>query len=119
MKSYRENPEGEENQRATLKIEREVGGLKLEASWRNLAMRLADEATEVLDNAHWEVKHGSGDLLTSIKSVREKYRNETQLPPTAKETDAHCLACGFKMNGGANVGLCPKCGSDRWYKTRL
>lgn len=37
----------------------------------------------------------------------------------AKSNDAHCLACGFRMIGGANVGLCPKCGSDRWYKTRL
>lgn len=37
----------------------------------------------------------------------------------AKSNDAHCIACGFKLAGGANVGLCPKCGSDRWYKTRL
>jgi rubrerythrin len=37
----------------------------------------------------------------------------------AKSNDAHCLACGFQMLGGANVGLCPKCGSNRWYKTRL
>ena len=33
--------------------------------------------------------------------------------------DAHCLACGFEMLGGASVGLCAKCGSNRWYKTRL
>lgn len=37
----------------------------------------------------------------------------------AKATDAHCLACGFQMIGGADVGVCPKCGSDRWYRTRL
>lgn len=37
----------------------------------------------------------------------------------AKAQDAHCLACGFQMLGGADVGLCPKCGSDRWYRTRL
>ena len=37
----------------------------------------------------------------------------------AKSNDAHCLACGFDLKGGANVGRCPKCGSDRWYKTRL
>ena len=49
--------------------------------WRTLAMRMADESTAVLDNAHWEVKHGSGDLLTTIKAVREKYRLETQMPP--------------------------------------
>lgn len=40
------------------------------AAWRALAMRLADEATVVIDNAHWEVKHGSGDLLTTIKAIR-------------------------------------------------
>lgn len=33
--------------------------------------------------------------------------------------DAHCLSCGFEMVGGRYVGLCPKCGSDRWYRTRL
>jgi hypothetical protein len=54
------------------------------AAWRALAMRLADESTAVLDNAHWEVKHGSGDLLTTIKAVREKYRLETQMPPNVK-----------------------------------
>ena len=32
MKSYRENPDGEENQRATRQTEREVGGLKLAAT---------------------------------------------------------------------------------------
>jgi len=37
----------------------------------------------------------------------------------AKANDAHCLACDFKMLGGADLGLCPKCGSDRWYRTRL
>lgn len=37
----------------------------------------------------------------------------------AKSNDAHCLACGFEMVGGRYVGLCPKCGSDRWYLTRL
>jgi len=50
-------------------------------------MRLADEATVVLDNAHWEVKHGSGDLLTTIKAVQEKYRLETQMPPNAALSD--------------------------------
>lgn len=37
----------------------------------------------------------------------------------AKSNDAHCLTCGFRMVGGANVGVCPKCGSDRWYRTLL
>lgn len=36
-----------------------------------------------------------------------------------KRNDAHCLACGFEMVGGRYVGLCPKCGSDRWHRTRL
>ena len=49
-------------------------------------MRLAEESTVVLDNAHWEVKHGSGDLLTTIKAVREKYRLETQMPPNASNS---------------------------------
>lgn len=33
--------------------------------------------------------------------------------------DAHCLACEFRMVGGADVGLCPKCGSDQWFRTNL
>ena len=57
--------------------------------WRTLAMRMADESTAVLDNAHWEVKHGSGDLLTTIKAVREKYRLETQLPPNVDLSQRH------------------------------
>jgi anaerobic ribonucleoside-triphosphate reductase len=32
--------------------------------------------------------------------------------------DAHCQTCGFEMVGGRYVGLCPKCGSHRWYRTR-
>lgn len=34
----------------------------------------------------------------------------------ARAADAYCRACGFKMVGGADVGLCPKCGSPRWFK---
>jgi len=37
----------------------------------------------------------------------------------SKSNDAHCLACGFEMVRGRYVGLCPKCGSNRWYRTRL
>ena len=37
----------------------------------------------------------------------------------AKSSDAHCLACGFHLVGGRYVGLCPKCGSERWYRTTL
>ena len=53
-------------------------------AWRKLASQLADEATAVLENAHWEVKHGSGDLLATINSVREKYRLELETPPNEK-----------------------------------
>jgi predicted RNA-binding Zn-ribbon protein involved in translation (DUF1610 family) len=48
--------------------------------------------------------------------------NEPKMIERAEDTgsnDAHCLACGFEMVGGRYVGLCPKCGSDRWYRTRL
>ena len=34
----------------------------------------------------------------------------------ARGADAYCGACGFKMVGGADVGLCPKCGGPRWFK---
>ena len=37
----------------------------------------------------------------------------------AQSKDAHCLECRFKMKGGADIGLCPNCGSFRWYKTTL
>ena len=37
----------------------------------------------------------------------------------AKSKDAHCHTCDFKMAGGAKLRLCPICGSDRWYKTKL
>ena len=34
----------------------------------------------------------------------------------ARAADAYCRNCGFKMVGGADVGLCPKCGGPRWFK---
>ena len=40
----------------------------------------------------------------------------TSLPAPPLANDAHCLACGFEMLGGQYVGLCPKCGSHRWYR---
>jgi hypothetical protein len=42
--------------------------------------------------------------------------NEQDKIPLNKD-GAHCLDCGFRMVDGANVGLCPKCGSDRWHRT--
>lgn len=44
-------------------------------AWKKLALRLAQEAAAVLDNAHWEVKFGSGDLVETLKQVREQSRN--------------------------------------------
>ena len=41
-----------------------------DAAWKTLALRLADEAQTCLDNSHWEVKFGSGDMLTTIKAIR-------------------------------------------------
>lgn len=41
-------------------------------SWRTLAIRIADEAQTCLDNAHWEVGFGSGDLKKTIRAVRAK-----------------------------------------------
>lgn len=41
-----------------------------DAAWKALALRLAEEAQTCLDNAHWEVKFGSGDMLKTIKAIR-------------------------------------------------
>lgn len=55
-----------------------VGGESLppapdsDAMWKTLALRLTDQAQTCLDNAHWEVKFGSGDLLATIKAIRLK-----------------------------------------------
>lgn len=51
------------------------------AEWKDLALRLAEEAQVVIDNAHWEVRYGSGDLLGTIKTVRELQRSESTQPP--------------------------------------
>jgi rubrerythrin len=37
----------------------------------------------------------------------------------SRSKDAHCYACGFTMLRGATIPECPKCGSDRWYKTHI
>ena len=41
-----------------------------DAAWKTLALRLAEEAQTCIDNAHWEVKFGSGDMLKTIKAIR-------------------------------------------------
>jgi hypothetical protein len=85
------------------------------AAWRSLAMRLADESTTVLNNAHWEVKCGSGDLLTTIKAVREKYRLETQMLSnygSASAPHGSCLICGHDKPyavWSGNIGACLDC----------
>lgn len=63
-----------------------VGGESLhpahgsDATWKALAIRLAGEAQICLDNAHWEVKFGSGDLLATIKAVRLRAEIESDKP---------------------------------------
>lgn len=47
-----------------------------DAAWKALAIRLAEEAQTCLDNAHWEVKFGSGDMLKTIKAIRLMARVE-------------------------------------------
>ena len=46
------------------------------ATWRNIAMRLAADAQAVLDNAHWEVRHGSGDLRESIHVAKQQFASD-------------------------------------------
>jgi hypothetical protein len=90
-----------------------------------------DTVLKMKSNFYWYRYAESGQafpiLVSDAPVIREDLR---QLAPAhgsasvlvighAKSKDAHCVACGLKMRGGANVGLCPKCGSDRWYKTRL
>ena len=41
-----------------------------DAAWKALALRLAEEAQTCIDNAHWEVRFGSGDMLKTIKAIR-------------------------------------------------
>ena len=51
------------------------------AAWKNLALRLAKEATAVIDNAHWEVRYGSGDLRNTIFEVEQLAARESTQPP--------------------------------------
>jgi len=57
------------------------------------------------------------ELLYEQGLVIQKPNVETG--PNQPGNDAQCLACGFRMQGGANVGRCPRCGSGGWHKTRL
>jgi len=47
---------------------------------RGLIGQLCNDAQTCLDNAHWEVRFGSGDLLATIKSARA-----TLNPPRTRE----------------------------------
>lgn len=68
----------------------------------------------------------NGEIAESFNDLHAKLLGGDALPPRpllepghAKSKDARCLSCGFEMVGGRYVGLCPKCGSDRWYRARL
>ena len=50
------------------------------ALWKRLAMQIAEEAQVVLDNAHWEVSYGSGDLRRTIKAVKRLQYTESETP---------------------------------------
>ena len=85
-------------------------------NWEKLAKERAEEIVAL----KMEVK----DLLETRGDLERQLQSACREASTlelghSKANDAHCLACGFKMQGGANVGLCPKCGSNRWYKTRI
>jgi hypothetical protein len=58
------------------------------AAWKRLALTLAEESQAVLDNAHWEVSFGSGDLRRTIKAVRELQRSESTKPHNAALCEA-------------------------------
>jgi hypothetical protein len=58
------------------------------AAWKRLALTLAEESQAVLDNAHWEVSFGSGDLRRTIKAVRELQRLESAKPHNADISQA-------------------------------
>ena len=77
------------------------------------AMSMADQRAYLKSEKRHEPEGDSADSRAAAGSASILELGH------AKSNDAHCLTCGFKMLGGANVGLCPKCGSDRWYKTRL
>ena len=51
------------------------------ATWKMLALRMADEALTCLNNSHWEVKFGSGDLLNTIRTVQRLQDQEAKMPP--------------------------------------
>lgn len=53
------------------------------ATWKALALRLAGEAQVCLDNAHWEVKCGSGDMLATLKAIRALEKVESEMPHNA------------------------------------
>jgi hypothetical protein len=82
-------------------------------AWKKLALRLAQEAAAVLDNAHWEVKFGSGDLLETLKQVREQCQNT--------EGDSLIAAIEGNFAGMSHSDLVLTCemltrGREQWRK---
>lgn len=72
-------PQGQISVEDRLRAERNNRQQRLETlqtehvNLRALTLRLVNEAQTVIDNSHWEVRYGSGDLLKTIKEVRAIY----------------------------------------------
>jgi len=58
-----------------------------DAAWKTLAIRLAGEALTCINNSHWEVRYGSGDMLKTIKAIHLLARVESEEHPNDKLTD--------------------------------
>lgn len=82
---------------------------------RRIVERLAALQNELEAAARTEAD-AALDAAT-LKTCGERLKRIANMDDTS--TDAHCIACGFEMRGGSDVGRCPKCGSERWYKTRI
>jgi hypothetical protein len=50
------------------------------ATWKRLAMQLAEESQVVLNNAHCEVSYGSGALRRTIKAAKLLQYTESEMP---------------------------------------
>lgn len=58
-----------------------------DAAWKALALRLAGEALTCINNSHWEVKYGSGDMLKTIKAIHLLDMVEREQHPNAALSD--------------------------------
>lgn len=59
-----------------------------------------------------------------LKSIRlqraqQAFRERNRAIYADPSPDAYCASCTFTLQGGSNVGLCPRCGSSKWYRTDL